>query len=100
MSSLSYEERLSQAKGIHAQGLENVKENPEPKVQKFHVGERVFIGKMPGYMEHFPSMKWATVKYTYAHAYGGSDINDYCLDVDGLGEISWYEENQLSLKSN
>ncbi len=94
----SYEERLKEAKIIYQRGLSNVRNNPEPNGQKFHVGDRVFIGEMPINMSHFPSKKFATVKYTYAHAYGGSDNKSYCLDVDDIGQISWYKESQLSYK--
>ena len=52
-------------------------------------------------MSHFESGVNATVRYTYAHAYGGDDVKSYCLDVDGRGEVSWYKEWQLTpLKTN
>jgi hypothetical protein len=47
-------------------------------------------------MSHFQGGVNATVKYTYAHAYGGDDVKSYCLDIDNHGEVSWYEEHQLT----
>jgi hypothetical protein len=64
--------------------------------QKFAIGSRVRIIKNLGpSMPHFPSGKNATVKYTYAYVYGGNDYKSYCLDVDDIGEVSWYYEQQL-----
>jgi hypothetical protein len=93
----SYKERLESAKRRYKQGLLNVKNNPEPKGQKFQIGSRVHICKdLGGTMSHFESDCNATVKYTHAHAYGGDDIKSYCLDIDGIGRASWYEEWQLT----
>ena len=94
--SVDYETRLAQAQGIHAAGLKKVATTPEPDGQKFPNGSRVRIGKMPPYMSHFQGDCDATVLYTYAHAYGGCDVKSYCLDIDGHGEVSWYEEWQLT----
>jgi len=94
----SLKERESQARSMYARGLNNVKNNIEPKGQKFHIGERVKIADDLGSsMRFFPKGVRATVLYTYAYAYGGKNIKDYCLNVDGYGEISWYAEHQLSL---
>lgn len=69
-------------------------------VNKFNPGDRVKISDNLGhYMAHFPFGKLATVKYTYAQAYGSTDarsMQQYCLDVDGIGVVSWYDESQLS----
>ena len=92
----SYEQRLAGAKSVYEAGLEKVRNTPEPEGQKFHIGERVWIGNMPSYMSHFRNNIWATVQYTYAHAYGGSDTKSYSLNIDGFGSSAWYEENQLS----
>lgn len=68
-----------------------------PVGQKFAPGVRVRIADDLGpCMAHFPRGVMATVRYTYAHAYGGKDVDSYCLDVDGEGETSWYEEGQLT----
>ncbi|MES2355601.1 MAG: hypothetical protein V4568_14625 [Pseudomonadota bacterium] len=98
-----YEERLSDARGIYAQGLRSVAETPAPKGQKFPVGAFVKIAADLGpMMSHFPSDRYARVEYTYAHAYphfGGSD-KDYSLLVqrdDGRWSSSaWYRESQLT----
>ena len=74
-----------------------MKETPEPPGQKFPIGARVKIADDLGQcMAHFPKGKHATVKYTYAHAYGGNDVKSYSLDVDGHGGSSWYKEHQLT----
>lgn len=93
---MDYKTRLSQAKSFHLEGICRVVSVPEPQGQKFPIGSRVWIGKMPPYMSHFEGECEATVLHTYAHAFGGDNVEDYCLDVDGHGEISWYEENQLT----
>ena len=86
-------------KVTYEQGLENVKSLPEPDGQKFPVGSRVYIQKDLGSaMSHFRSGCWATVEYTYAHAYGGNDINSYSLIIDDHGSSAWYEEYQLHLE--
>jgi len=66
--------------------------------QKFPTGTRVRIAnELPIYMRHFDGKgELATVIYTYAQAYGGYDYKSYCLDIDGLGITSWYEENLLT----
>ena len=82
---------------MHQQGLENVKQEAEPKGQKYPCGSRVRIADDLGEsMSHFYSGKDATVEYVYAHAYGGDDVTSYSLDIDGIGSVSWYEEHQLS----
>jgi hypothetical protein len=88
----------AQASAFHAQGMRRVQESPMPDGQKFPAGTRVKIADtLKDSMRHFPSGKLATVKYTYAHAYGGDNVKSYCLDIDGIGEVSWYYEDQLEL---
>ncbi len=88
---------FKEAKAVYQKGMENVKNNPPPKGQKFMQGDRVFINIGPNdHMTYFPNHKKATVEYTYAHAYGGNDITSYCLDVDGEGSIAWFDEHQLT----
>ncbi len=94
MSKMNYEER----KQIHAAGIKRVNSVAEPEGQKFPCGSRVKITNSPDHTrDHFPHGVEATVMYTYAHAYGGEDVYSYCLNVDGHGEISWYEEDELEL---
>ena len=96
---MKYKERLAQVTAYYQQGLKRVRTTTQPKGQKFPNGARVRIADNLGpYMSHFPAGRGATVKYTYAHAYGGTDVKSYCLDVDGHGEISWYHEHQLKLE--
>lgn len=78
-------------------GMIRIKVEPEPKGQKYPIGTRVRISKDLGEsMRHFASDVNATVQYTYAHAFGGSDVKSYCLDVDGKGSSAWYKEWQLT----
>lgn len=94
---MDYKEMMdANANGIYEQGLLRVKNTPEPKGQKFLIGTRVKISDYLGKsMSHFPSGKLATVLYTYAHAYWGNDVKSYCLDVDGIGSVAWYDESQI-----
>jgi hypothetical protein len=93
---MEYSEWESIANSTYAQGLANVKNNPEPIGQKFPVGSRVKISNKLGLgMGYFPAGRLATVEYTYAHAYGGGNNKDYSLIVDGIGSVAWYGESQL-----
>jgi len=94
---VSYEERLADANAIYQQGMERVKNTPPPDGQKFAPGTRVHIAKDLGpMMQHFKGDVDATVLYTYAHAYGGDDVESYSLGVDGYGTVAWYKEWQLT----
>lgn len=94
---MNYQERKALAESIYSQGLDNVKNKTEPKGQKFPCGSRVRIADDLGpCMSHFTSGVEATVKYVYAHAYGGDNVKSYCLDIDGEGSSAWYEEWQLT----
>lgn len=98
---LSYQQRHAEAKSIHQAGLERVRATPAPPEQKFAIGTRVHIAADLGpYMSHFPNDRLATVLYTYKHAYQSGNAKDYCLDVDGIGSVSWYHEDQLTLVPN
>lgn len=91
-----YALRLAEAKAYSERGHLKVQTTPVPAGQKFQPGTRVKIADDLGTsMAHFPSGVMATGQYTYAHAFGGDDVKSYCLDVDGFGENSWYEEHQL-----
>jgi hypothetical protein len=98
IGSYTAQKKEKEAKAHYQRGYGRVKTTPQPKNQKFPIGTRVEIvpDLEPFHMSHFPS-GYATVKYTYAHAYGGNDVKSYCLDVDGRGEISWYPEECLTL---
>jgi hypothetical protein len=96
---MTQQQRTNEAQSYHQFAMRKVAKKKAPKGQKFPIGSRVKIAKDLGAgMSHFPSDKLATVMHTYAHAFGGSDVKSYCLDVDGEGEISWYEEHQLTLE--
>ena len=72
-------------------------EFPEPEGQKFRCKSRVRISDYLGEsMSHFSSGVDATVDHTYAHAFGGTDVKSYALDVDGKGFSAWYQEDQLT----
>ena len=77
--------------------LRKVKETPDPDGQKFPRGSRVRIADDLGVsMSHFKSGVDATVEYVHAHAYGGSDVKSYSLNIDDCGSVAWYYESQLS----
>lgn len=66
--------------------------------QKFQRGDLVRIEKITEpWMEHFPSDCRAIVLYSYAQEYGGEDVKNYCLFLEGKGSCAWYEERQLTL---
>jgi len=90
--------RQSEAEAYYQAGLERVKTSPIPLGQRFIPGTRVSIASDLGEsMNHFPKGCSASVLFTYAHAYGGSNVTSYCLDVDGRGATAWYQEHQLEL---
>ena len=66
---------------------------PQPLHQKFDVKSRVRINTQS---DSFENGKLATVLYTYAHAFSGTDYKHYALDVDGMGYRAWYLEEQLT----
>ena len=89
--------RLAEANSYVAACLKRMESKPEPEGQKFPIGTRVRIADDLGpTMSHFPSGVNATVQYVYAHAYGGSDVRSYCLNIDGRGSSAWYYERQLT----
>lgn len=93
----SYKEREAEASAYYNHSMEKLKVTPEPDGQKFPVGSRVHIcNDLGSSMSHFESDCDATVEYTYAHAFGGSDIKSYSLIIDGVGSVAWYHENQLT----
>lgn len=97
---MNYTARFLEVNEYHNEVMERVRTTPEPKNQKFPCGSRVMIVDDLGpNMSYFTSGVGATVIYVYAHAYGGNDVESYCLDVDGEGKVSWYYESQLSLEN-
>lgn len=94
------DKRNQEAHSYHESSMRRVKVTPPPTGQKFMPGTRVKIAKNLGErMSHFPSDKMATVQHTYAHAFDRDDersLKQYCLDIDGIGEVSWYGEDQLT----
>lgn len=66
--------------------------------QKFPCGSRVKIIKdiCPS-RNHFPHDTNATVVHTDKHGNFYGDGTDYCLDVDDLGQTSWYDESDMVL---
>ena len=90
-----------EAMRYHKASMQRVKDTAPPERQKFKPGARVKIAENLGHhMSHFPSGTEATVHHTYAHAYQRKDersLRQYCLDVDGHGLVSWYNEDQLAV---
>lgn len=101
---MDYQQRHAEASGYHQAALRRVAETPAPAGQKFAPGARVKIADNLGFhMSHFPAGKLATVQHTYAHAYGSTDarsLQQYYLDIDGIGGVAWYDEDQLSAVPN
>jgi len=92
-----YKTRKLQANAIYQSGLKRVDETPEPENQKFNRGQRVKIADDLGSaMSYFRSGVEATVRYTYAHAYGGDDAKSYSLSFDDGRSCAWYKEWQLT----
>lgn len=70
--------------------------------QKFRILSFVRVCKeMPEYMSHFDSDFDAIVEGTYSQLHGGRDVDSYSLykiqDGKIVDNISWYEEDQLTL---
>ena len=69
-------------------------------MQKYHRGDHVKIAKDLGEtMSHFEANCEAIVLYSYKDEYGGKDydVEDYSVYIKGIGQVSWYEEDQLTL---
>ena len=67
---------------------------------KYHKGDHVKIAEDLGEtMSHFEADCEAIVLYSYKDKYGGKDcdVEDYSVYIKGVGQVSWYEENQLTL---
>lgn len=62
------------------------------KIPKFFEGDRVWIPKLPKWMEHFPQNCAATVARDRTE-----DGEDVGLIVDGHGYCAWYPVKLLSL---
>lgn len=95
---MNHEEYAQAIRAKNDRSEERVRAEPVPIGQKFAPGTRVRIADNLGpSMSHFPKGRFATVVSTYAHQYGGDDVKSYTLNIDGLGQHSWYEEHQLTL---
>lgn len=81
----------SVAEAIYAAGLSRVSNEPPPAGQKFQPGTRVRLKEKYWY----EAGTEATVEYAYAHAYGGKDVDQYSLNVDGHGTCAWFPESVL-----
>lgn len=71
--------------------------------QKFKKYDHVMIAKYLGKCaSHFPSDHEAIVMYSYKDKYGGDTDgkHEYCVYIKGMGEVSWYESDQLTLIRN
>ena len=88
------QDRHATAMSIYNAGLEKVATTEIPKGQKYAPGTKVMakcwvVGE---------GWRPATVQYTYAHAYWGDNIRDYCLDFEGHGSVSWIDESDIKLR--
>lgn len=67
-------------------------------IQKYHHGDLVQISTNLGpMMSHFENNKRAIVIGSYKDQFGGSNIKDYTIWIEGSGECSWYPERTLNL---
>jgi len=67
-------------------------------MQKFNKGDLVKVDKelKPG-MSHFHKDCDAVVVGSYADKFGGDNNEKYSIYIKGIGECSWYFEDQLTL---
>ncbi len=94
---IDYKTRKAQANSYYQAGLKRVSTTKEPDGQNFPCGSRVrIVDDLGRSMAHFKSGVNATVEHTYAHAYGGNDVESYSLNIDGFGSCAWYYEWQLT----
>ena len=97
----NFDSEWKRARAIYDQGLRNVAQNSIPDGQKFLPGTFVWVAKDLGEsMSHFLKDRPARVQYTYAHAFGGSNIYSYSLliryDSGKWSSVAWYKENQIT----
>ena len=90
--------RFSEAMAYYNSCLQNLDASVTPDGQKFPIGTRVRVSDvMPKSMSHFSGAgRTATVEYTYAQMYGGSDVKSYSLVFDDGGSSAWYPEELLT----
>lgn len=91
--------REAQARSTYQQGLRRVETEPVPEGQKYPPGTRVYVDVKDRSMSHFRTKCYATVEYTYAHAYYWSpnDVNSYRILFDDGSSSAWYNEYDLTL---
>jgi hypothetical protein len=66
--------------------------------QKFHKGDYVQVAKDLGScMSHFQADCEAIVIGSYAEQHGGSNTSSYTIHIKDRGQVSWYEEDQLTM---
>lgn len=66
--------------------------------QKFDKYDHVRIAKDLGpHMSHFTSNCEAIIIGSYADQFGGTNTGSYTVYLKNQGEVSWYEEHQLTL---
>lgn len=67
-------------------------------MQKYKKGDHVRVAKELGsMMSHFNADCEAIIIGSYKDQYGGDDTKSYTIHIKGHGEVSWYEEDQLTL---
>ena len=66
--------------------------------QKFNKGDHVRVAKNLGSsMSHFQNDCEAIVIGSYNDQYGGGNVKSYTIHIKDSGQVSWYEEHQLTL---
>ena len=65
--------------------------------QKFKAGAKVLVQvEGTGWERHLEEGRPATVLYSYGEKYGGGDFSEYSLDFSGDGQMSWFDEKDLT----
>ena len=63
---------------------------------KFCKGDRVRVQTLPGSYICHPQNVNGTVVYNYRERYDCGADTDYCIDIDGSGQVSWFPEEFLT----
>jgi len=69
--------------------------------QKFQHGDHVkILAEMPPWKSHFTCDEEAVVIASYYEQFGGGDSqkSSYSIHVKGEGEVSWYDDDDLTLE--
>lgn len=90
------EERLKDAKAIHAASKKNMENPVISNKQKFKFRSLVYIKPIYHITKlHFDCDIISKVEGAYSQLYGGNDFSEYSLEI-----AAWYSENELMAADN